>query len=367
MKKILFPVLILFAIFFSLSFVSAIQVETNQTYSQGENFIAKISGIYDSTFKQSDLQVSFSRGTAASEFPYSLTQIDEGSYPVYYVSLTIPSDKPAGEYSIKAAYTLSGSSTEQNATSNFTILNKKTFADISPPFSVLSDYEGNFTIKNTLTKTINVEYGFEGTSTKTITLYPQTPVNVTVKTFGGNNIDRILFTYGNDTYPAYVYSGLSTIPIENQTYVDNNSSNDTNSTNKSSNETKSFWEILFGSGDKKNSTSNNTTNPTNNETINQTVNQTKDNVTNSSDSGLQTCSELNLPVCSASETCDSGNYVNGLDASCCNGSCVAPTPTSSIWKTIGWVLLGVVALFLVWFFMTKFSRTRRSPAGLFRR
>jgi hypothetical protein len=69
----------------------------------------------------------------------------------------------------------------------------------------------------------------------------------------------------------------------------------------------------------------------------------------------KTCAELNGTICNASEIC-SGESVYAKNEKCCLASCQF-AEKSSAGKYIGWGLVAVVILFLLWFFM-KHKRVR---------
>jgi len=176
---------------------------------------------------------------------------------------------------------------------------------------------------------------------------------VTLKTFGGNNFEKIIFNSGNETYSALVYSQLNEIPIENKTIEKINKSVE-NDGNKSE-EKKSFWEMIFGGKDEKNQT-------VEEDNLNQTNNESN-NQTNLSGNQLGICEEFSFQICSSEQRCE-GKLVEGDDGQCCDGACIEKEEPSSSWKTIGWIVIGAAAIFLVWFFKAKYSKTRKGPIKL---
>ncbi|MCK4552745.1 hypothetical protein KAT80_00900 [Candidatus Pacearchaeota archaeon] len=71
----------------------------------------------------------------------------------------------------------------------------------------------------------------------------------------------------------------------------------------------------------------------------------------------QTCAELNGEICSLDEKCDT-DYVYAKDGKCCLGECVKQEP-SSTGKIIGWAIVGIVVVFLIWFFKTKYRGAKK--------
>lgn len=72
----------------------------------------------------------------------------------------------------------------------------------------------------------------------------------------------------------------------------------------------------------------------------------------------QTCEELNGTVCDSNYKC-SGEEVYAQDARCCLEKCEEIKKSSS-GKVIGWMLLVIVIIFLVWFFLQKYRGASRT-------
>ena len=70
---------------------------------------------------------------------------------------------------------------------------------------------------------------------------------------------------------------------------------------------------------------------------------------------LTTCSELEGVVCAQGEKC-TGDSLPTKEGICCFATCESP-PKSNTGKIIGWSLVGIVIIFLVWFFK-KYKRVR---------
>lgn len=72
---------------------------------------------------------------------------------------------------------------------------------------------------------------------------------------------------------------------------------------------------------------------------------------------IKTCAELNGEVCSSDEKCDT-DYVYAKDDKCCLGTCGGEEP-SSTGKIIGWAIVGIVVVFLIWFFKKKYKGAKK--------
>jgi len=72
---------------------------------------------------------------------------------------------------------------------------------------------------------------------------------------------------------------------------------------------------------------------------------------------FQTCAELKGKICSTDETCDT-DYIYAKDAKCCLGKC-GKGKSSSSGKIIGWSIVVIVVIFLIWFFMKKYRGAKK--------
>jgi len=71
------------------------------------------------------------------------------------------------------------------------------------------------------------------------------------------------------------------------------------------------------------------------------------------------CNEQGGQTCGDDATCE-GDYKIIRGSECCLGTC-KEKPKSSTGKIIGWSLVIIIGLFLIWFFKTKTKRVKRSP------
>lgn len=353
-KKLVFLFVV---IFLSIGFVSSFQVSSNSNIlSGGQNLVIKVSGNF--YYPLTDSDVSFYRNGQDVSFLHNFTKINGD----YYVSLQIPAGRTPGNYSVKvdAVQNYLGEPDPQNVTEKFVIIDSTASFTISPPLSILKNYIYTLSISNIgHNLPLNISY-YNGTANTSIFLNAGESKKVRMKNYGGNKFEVVSFTSQNQTYSAIVYSNLtsttSPVNVINSNSSSNSSviSNGSNQTNQTANQTNStsLWNQIFGKGSSSNST--NSMNVTN--TTNTSVNT----------QSLQTCSEMNLSICNSTEKC-SGSLVDGLNAQCCNGTCAPQKSKSSAWKTIGWIILGVAVIFLIWFFKTKYSKAKRSPKKLLKK
>lgn len=71
----------------------------------------------------------------------------------------------------------------------------------------------------------------------------------------------------------------------------------------------------------------------------------------------QTCEEMGGVICTKEQNC-SQELIYAKDDICCLGSCEEIEP-SSTGKIVGWTIIGVVIIFLIWFFKRKYRGAKR--------
>ncbi len=351
----------------TLSFASSLSIQTKANYSRGEDFIAKVSGSFEYPLTASEIKFYYENAGNPTSFLFNLSQTDPYDY---YVSFPIPVGKSPGVYIISiegAAYyngpPSSSSPVDTTVREDFSITDSMAFASVSPAFIISKDYYYNLSVTNNLGNSITVAYGPPNNQFSNVTLGPYETKIITLPTPSNGTFENILYTYSDETYSSLTYSELNgnSLEVYKNPVSENPSGNSSNTTNETNTTSPSIWDILFGKGNAKTNLTNET-NKTNvipsNASFNKTINGTQNSSANNSNSGtLQTCSEMGFPVCNYSQQC-SGSLVNGLDAQCCNGECVAQSSGGSL-GTIGWIIIGAVIILLVLFFVFRFSRTRR--------
>lgn len=89
------------------------------------------------------------------------------------------------------------------------------------------------------------------------------------------------------------------------------------------------------------------------------------NETSNKSSSKETCSNLGGEICNSEigEECG-GDFSYATDGVCCLSECIKPKK-SSTGKIIGWTIIFIIIIFVVWFFKFKFRRTKRE-ANLFK-
>ncbi len=72
----------------------------------------------------------------------------------------------------------------------------------------------------------------------------------------------------------------------------------------------------------------------------------------------ETCSEMGGLICTSDQECE-GELVDARDDKCCLGIC-KKIEKSSTGKIIGWVIVIIIIMFLIWFFKTKYRGAKRT-------
>jgi len=72
---------------------------------------------------------------------------------------------------------------------------------------------------------------------------------------------------------------------------------------------------------------------------------------------IKTCAELEGEICTSDEECDIDNII-AKDNLCCLGEC-GGEESSSTGKIIGWSIVGIVLVFLLWFFKKKYRGAKK--------
>ncbi len=122
-------------------------------------------------------------------------------------------------------------------------------------------------------------------------------------------------------------------------------------------EKESFWEKIFG---KENKTEENQTEVIEDEEE-EIIIIVNDEILNEEEIRLRTCAQLRGSVCETEQECG-GSEVYAKDNLCCIGECKT-IEKSNLGSTIGWILLGVVGLIIIWV-LKKRADKKKKPVNL---
>jgi len=338
MKKIMF---FFFMFVVSFSVVSSIDIELKNEFVKGEPFIAKISG----NFVKAPLKenIEFFRDHESSSMGFFDFFKLEGDY---YLYVNIPLEKNAGNYSMiisGAEYYLGTEIVNEDLVANFTILEEQASFSITPAIFVAEE-DYSIELRNLIETQIEVFYekvtkeevveeegndiGFfealfgsfepveeevEEETKESIVLKSGEIIEVAIPIGNYTGFEKVEFTYENESYHslAYIYNEEN---IENQNVIEVN-------------------ETDF-------------------------ENETEDE----NQSEVEPCGEYGGLICQDDEKCEGETEYSATNI-CCLGECVKKEE-SNLGKTIGWIIIIGLALFLTWFFKKKYRGAKPKPVDL---
>lgn len=384
-------------LFLSLSLVSAVQINMNSNFSQGETLIAQVSGNFINGLQQQNVLL-YNGHVRVSFIPY----IQEfGSQYYIYGQLA---GKPAGNYSLVLtgiSYLQAGQVNNSDVTQNFTITNSSADFSVNPGFV---ETENNFSvsIENLAANSISVSYFLENSLQNQSSIIQlnsgQTnSVSFSVNSSGQDQLLYAVLETNNTEYeiPVYVPATQSqsfgikiqpsavNVPITVNSgttgyiYVYNLGQSLTNVSLSESPTLLNYVLIPNGTliiqGNSSiqiqvNITSGNETGVVKGQVTASSPNSTSSMsiVLNISDSYIppssnsfspfQTCSELQGQLCSANQTC-SGQTQAAEDGLCCIGTCQQQGNSSG--TILIWVIVAIVILLIVLLLIKRYRKAKR--------
>jgi len=327
MKK---TILLFISLLLILPIISAVEFDMKTELSQGETLMAKVSGNFvEPVLKEN---IFFYRRHMSTSIIPSISRIDDE----YYIYAQLPIEKIPDNYSlvIKNVRYMKGSTiSEENLVKNFTITEETADFSIDPGFIItekdfyievqnLQDYEITINIDT------NETAGIGGFFTVLSGITEDEEDSVTLRS---GEIKKINFELGNVT--TFKMVGLST---ENLTYEI--------PIYAFVSEVEEIEEEINISEEQ-------------NQTITEEETTTEDNESIIQVASTKTCEELNGTICKKNEKCD-GKSEYARDAKCCLGTC-KEIQKSSTGKIIGWSIVIVILVFLIWFFKKKYRGAKK--------
>jgi hypothetical protein len=416
MKKLLLLILL---VLFCFQFVSAVEFNLRENFSQGETIITKISGNFLTPLSKAN--IFFYREPEHVKIPieYDISKLMGEYYAYVFIS-----GKPSGNYSfsIEDARYLEGTAViEEDIARNFVITPEKADFSLEPGF--ISASEDFFVeVQNLKDKQIIVKVKTQSlnTSERNILVYSggvtakEMPVSVNsgeVKKIyfklgtGISSLQTIELSSGNTTYnlPVYISTSveqtqepfslepselISSIPTNSITkktiYLYNTQDAEIKNISFSlSEEIKPFVNLSDSHIDGVDARSNypielSLFSPEEIEvsgTLKVNINgqsmlysqislkflegYVSPNESKKSD---KTCAELNGSICDSSQKC-SQQTIYAIDAVCCPGTCDSTAKKSSTGVIIGIIILVVIAGGIFWFYKRKY-KTAKKPVDL---
>jgi len=318
-----------------LPIISAVEFDMKTELSQGETLMAKVSGNFvEPVLKEN---IFFYRGHVRIPMEYDIAKIDDEYYIYALLGTKAPNNYSISIESIK--YMKGSTISEENLVKNFTITEETADFSINPGFIItekdfyievqnLQDYEITIDIDTNETGEVG---GFFAV------LFGITEDEEDSVTLRSGEIKKINFELGNVT--TFKMVGLST---ENLTYEI---------------PVYAFVSEVEEIGEEEESEGINIS-----EEQNQTITTEEETTTEDNESIIQvastkTCEELNGTICKKNEKCD-GKLEYARDAVCCLGTCkkIQKTQTG---KIIGWSIVIVIVVFLIWFFKKKYRGAKK--------
>jgi len=411
MKK----VVIILAVLFLLPLLSSAKIEMNSQFSQGETLTAKVPGLLLNTITSDD--ITFYRGHVKIPVTSYVTQINNDFY--IYAQLL---GRTEGNYSIEISEVKSQKGIEvvtEDLVQNFTIENQtadfyvdKGFVSAKGDFTLEIQDLSEDPIEVQITSTLT----FDTTETITLKSGEKKKINFNVDSLTPRGLQTISLSSANTIYEIPVYIFVESATKEKKFKFDPSTismtalANYSNATRRivllrntgdidlenisvyvssplkqyvslssvfvdllKQDESMQIDVYLISSNitDEKTLQGQLTAKQVDDAGIEYAyasldINISKDYIPLTTDtvdtnSLLFTCAEKSGAFCTETQTCE-GQITSATDGNCCIGTCKETETSSgiSIGKIIGWSIVIVVALFLIWFFAKKYKGTKKS-------
>lgn len=395
-REILF---LLSAMIVLLPLASSLEIQIPSEVPQGQTVIANITGNFIDPIAKSNIK--FYRQHVQTSFDYDVGKIGDyyyiyfqtqgksaNNYSInisgvrYYVGAQISNEPISKTFSVnsqladfkvnKGFVVTNGnfSLTLQNlqpTTETITLQTKTTSGSTGGFFSFLFknqevESEQSITLLSGETNNLNIVLkNITETTTRTITLKTNNleykiPAYVIIEYSPENQTTTNTTEENQTTTEPETNTTEENTPTENETIYENTTTEENNTIEENVTEdTGSFWDI-FKKENKSTEDEGKNYEVITDEEGNEIIVDEKGDVIEKNVS-LKTCSQLKGDICTINEeTCD-GTKVNALNGECCIGQCVKKE-TNSNKKIVGWVLIGLIVVLLLWF-KSKFSKTKR--------
>lgn len=297
MKKKLVIILFLLLIF---PIVSAVEFDMKTNFSQGETFIAKISGDFAKPLTSQD--ISFYRRHMQTSIIPKVVKMNEEFYIYAFLLEKVPDN-----YSIAIA----------GESQNFTITDDIADFSVDTGFVVI-DKDFFIEVKNLQNYKITISSKFLDEEESIILSAKETKkIEFFVADIEKTSLEIVELSAANLTYliPTYIFVAEETSnePEQNQT---------------SENETSEFNPVKIIIPESENITSVSTT---------------------------KTCEEMTGKICGQGEKCI-GDSAYAKDGVCCLGAC-DEIESDTGWKLIGWGVF-IFIILVIWFVWRKYKRVK---------
>jgi hypothetical protein len=302
MKK----VLVIFVLLI-LPLISAVEIDMKTEFTQGETFMAKISGNFLEPIQKENL-LFYREGHVRIPLEYDIAKIDDEFYVYALLGTKAPNNY---SMSIENARYMSGPEiSEENIVKEFTITEEVADFSVNPGF-VIEDKGFVIEVQNLQDFKIEV-----GTSEEI-----ETGDIIELKS---GEIKELEFGIGEETSFRFVELKTNNLSYEIPVYVF-----------VSQTETEEQEET-----EKQES-------KTEEETEKQEIKKVS----------TKTCEEINGVVCGSREKCDEAS-IQARDSTCCPGVC-KEIKKNNAGKIIGWSMIVIIVAVLIWFFKTKYRGAKK--------
>ena len=375
----------LFLLLLILPLISSAEINSNSEFSQGETLIASISGDFLENLQKENI-FFYREPNVRISLDYDLARIND----IYYVYAQLGSLE-SNLYSMRiegVRYVENSQLIKEDLVKIFTIKSEIADFRINPGF-VITDENFEIKIQNLQNTEISVEIWENKTSSKTglfsylLGLFNSKKI-IELKP---GEIKTIQFNLGEETSFSFLEFSTNilsySIPVYYFVYETTDSTTQDTTEDTTSDSTTQENQTNYYN-DSTNTTADSTTNATEttseeNQTINYNETLPEENVTfyyeepffeeeeiwekeTIKSASTKTCSEMNGEICNENENCE-GTKEYAADAVCCIGKCIE-IEKDERGIMIGWILLAIVLLFIVWFFGKKYQSTKKREVNL---
>jgi len=357
MKK---TILILLAfLILILPLMSAVEVDMKTEFSQGETLMAEISGNFLEYLEKEN--IFFYREHVKIPLDYDIAKIDDK----YYVYAQL-GDKTPNNYSLRienTRYMQGVNIVEEDIVKNFVITDNLADFRINPGFIIVDEA---FTIEIQNLRDFKVEIDINENKTSTgkslfESLFSLGTFESDIELFSGE-IKDLEFDLGNETSFNFIELKTENITYKIPIYVfvietTTEESEETTTEEGEETTTEEGEETTTEEGEE-------TTTEEENESGEETTTEDEETTSDSEEEedeikivSTKTCAEENGAICEDNERCN-GTIIQARDATCCLDTCQV-IKKSNTGKILGWSMVIIILLVLIWFFKVKYKGAKK--------
>ena len=357
MKK---TILILLAfLILILPLMSAVEVDMKTEFSQGETLMAEISGNFLEYLEKEN--IFFYREHVKIPLDYDIAKIDDK----YYVYAQL-GDKTPNNYSLRienVRYMQGVNIVEEDIIKNFVITDDLADFKVNPGF-IIADEAFAIEVQNLRNFKIEIDINENKTSTgKSLfeSWFSLGTFESDIELFSGE-IKDLEFDLGNETSFNFIELSTENIIYKIPVYVfvietTTEESEETTTEEGEETTTEEGEETTTEEGEE-------TTTEEENESGEETTTEDEETTSDSEEEedeikivSTKTCAEENGAICEDNERCN-GTIIQARDATCCLDTCQV-IKKSNTGKILGWSMVIIILLVLIWFFKVKYKGAKK--------